>query len=87
MLIMAFLDWSYAIPPMKHPITYEEIIFSEWIESTRKDVECTFGVMKGQFGMLKNGARLESIVKRNQVWRARCALHDRSLLCDELGKG
>ena len=64
---MAFLDWSYAIPPMKHPITYEEIRFSEWTESMRKDIECTFAIMKGQFGMLNNGIRLESIVKCDQA--------------------
>ena len=54
-----FLDWSCTVPPMKHPVIYEEIEFSEWIESMGKDIECTFGIMKGRFGILKNGIRLE----------------------------
>ena len=41
-----YLDWSCTIPPMKHPLTYEQIRFSEWLESIRKDVECTFGILK-----------------------------------------
>ena len=43
------LDWSCTVPPMKHLVTYEEIRFSEWIESMRKDITCTFGVMKDRF--------------------------------------
>ena len=26
-----YLDWSTMVPPMKDPISYEEIRFSEWI--------------------------------------------------------
>jgi Plant transposon protein len=39
--------WSMLIPPMKEPITYDDARFSEWVESMRKDVECTFGILKG----------------------------------------
>ena len=82
-----YLDWSCTVPPMKHPITYEEIRFSEWIESMRKDIECTFGILKHRFAILKNGIRLGSIIQCDQVWRTCCALHNRLLFIDELDKG
>ena len=77
----------YCTPPMKHPLTYEKIRFSEWIESIRKDIECTFGILIHRFAILKNGIRLGTIVKCDQVWRTCCALHNRLLIIDELDKG
>ena len=41
-----YLNWSCTIPPIKNPMSYEEIRFSEWIESIRKDIECTFSILK-----------------------------------------
>ena len=40
-----YLAWSTNIPPMKHTVTYKCIRFSEWLESMRKDVEFTFGII------------------------------------------
>ena len=82
-----YLDWSCAVPLMKHPISYEQIKFSEWIESMRKDIECTFGILKHRFAILKNGIRLGSIQQCDQVWLTCCALHNRLLFVDELDKG
>ena len=48
-----YLSWSCTIPPSGNGTTYEVIRFSEWLESIRKDVECTFGIMKGRFAILK----------------------------------
>jgi hypothetical protein len=50
-----YLDWSCTVPLMKHPTSYQQIRFSEWMESMRKDVECTFGILKGRFLLLKYG--------------------------------
>jgi Plant transposon protein len=33
------------------------IYWSEWVESVRKDVECTFGILKGRFRLLKNATK------------------------------
>jgi hypothetical protein len=82
-----YLDWSCTVPPLKHPTTYEQIRFSQWIESLRKDIECTFGILKHRFAILKNGIRLGSISRCDQVWRTCCALHNRLLFIDELDKG
>lgn len=37
---------GYLIHPKKNRIEHQEIIFGEWMESTRKDVECVFGILK-----------------------------------------
>jgi hypothetical protein len=82
-----YLDWSCTVPPMKNPISYEEIRFSEWLESVRKDVECTFGSLKKRFAILKYGVRSGSIEQCDKVWQTCCALHNLLLFHDELDKG
>ena len=81
-----YLDWSTTVPPMKNPLTFEEIRFSEWLESMRKDIECTFGIMKKRFNVLKSGIRLHKISDCDKVWATCCALHNRLLIIDELDK-
>ena len=82
-----YLNWATTVPPMKHPITYEEIRFSEWMESMRKDVECTFGILKGRFMVLKYGIRLNSISQCDKLWKTCCALHNKLLFIDGMDKG
>ena len=43
-----YLNWGVTIPPMKETATIAEWRFSKWLESMRKDVECTFGILKGR---------------------------------------
>ena len=82
-----YLEWSTTVPPLKHPLTYEEIRFSEWLESMRKDIECTFGIMKQRFHVLKHGIRLHVIANSDKVWSTCCALHNMLLFLDGLDKG
>jgi hypothetical protein len=42
----------------------------------RKDVECTFGIMKGRFRVLKTGVRLHGIEATDKIWLTCCALHN-----------
>ncbi|KAL3758310.1 hypothetical protein ACHAWU_004275 [Discostella pseudostelligera] len=51
-------NWSITVPPFSNSSRYDEIRWSEWLESMRKDVECTFGILKGRFRILKTGIRL-----------------------------
>ena len=81
-----YLDWSTTIPPMKNAVSYKCIRFSEWLESMRKDVECTFGILKGRFCILRYGIRLRSIKKCDEIWKTCCALHNRLLFIDGLHK-
>ena len=78
-----YLSWSCTVPPSANGTTYEIIRFSEWLESVRKDVECTFGIMKGRFAILRYGLRFQSITSCDQMFLTCCALHN--LLLDHDG--
>ena len=71
-----YLNWSCTIAPFKTTTTVAELRFSEWIESLRKDVECTFGILKGRFRILKSGIRLHGVEAVDKVWKTCCALHN-----------
>ena len=49
-----YQKWSFLIPPSKSSNNRDEILWSEWLESIRKDVECFFGVLKARFRLLRN---------------------------------
>lgn len=82
-----YLDWATTVPPIKNPVTYEEIRFSEWLESMRKDIECTFGIIKQRFQILKYGIRLHKLSNSDKVWSTCCALHNMLLFVDGLDNG
>ena len=81
-----YLSWSTTITPMKDGVTYKCIRFSEWLDSMRKDVECTFGIMKGRFCILRYGIQLKSIEKCDKIWKTCCTLHNMLLFIDGLHK-
>ena len=78
-----YLSWSTLIPPITSPSTWQEFRFSKWIESMRKDVECTFGILKSRFAVLKRGITLHGIELTNKIWLTCCVLHN--FLLDEDG--
>lgn len=71
-----YLAWPFLVPPSKLSLTYPEMRFSRWVESLRKDVECTFGIMKGRFRILKTGVPLHGVAVCDRVWLTCCALHN-----------
>ena len=71
-----YLAWSVTVPPIKTTTSRTEIRFSEWLESMRKDVECTFGILKGRWRILKTGIRLHGIEAADKIWLTCCALHN-----------
>ena len=81
-----YLSWSCTVPPIKDGVTYKYIRFSEWLESMRKDVECTFGILKGRFCVLRYGLCIQSIKRCDQLFLTCCALHNRLLFIDGLDK-
>ena len=44
-----YLQWSCTVPPFTVTSNMNEICWSKWLESMRKDVECTFGILKGRW--------------------------------------
>jgi DDE superfamily endonuclease len=79
-----YLSWSTTVPPTKSPLTQKELRWSEWLESLRKDVECTFGILKGRWRILKTGIRLHGVNAPDKVWLTCCALHNWLLEIDGL---
>lgn len=79
-----YLSWSCTVPPMKTTVSYSELRFSRWLESLRKDVECTFGILKGRFRIIKAGIRLHGVVAVDRVWLTCCAMHNMMVELDGL---
>jgi hypothetical protein len=79
-----YLRWPTTIPPFKESIHYNDIRFSEWLESMQKDVECTFGILKGRFRILKTGVCLHGVEATDKIWLTCCALHNYFLELDGL---
>jgi hypothetical protein len=81
-----YLKWSTTVPPSKSPLTQQELKWSNWLESIRKDVECTFGILKGRWRILKTGVRLHGVNACDKIWKTCCALHNMLLEIDGLDK-
>ena len=52
-----YLSWSCLIPPYKTYLKTSDQRWSKWLEFMRKDVECTFDILKGRWRILKTGIR------------------------------
>ena len=81
-----YLDWSCTVPPMKDTGLFKDIRWSKWLESMRKDVECTFGILKGRWRILKTGIRLKHPHCCDKIWKTCCAFHNFLLEVDGLDK-
>ena len=77
-------DWSVTVPPLKQCRTHPERRWAKWVEGLRKDVEMTFGTLKGRFRVLKNGIRVKGPGKTDNIWLTCCALHNFLLREDSL---
>lgn len=83
-----YLQWSVSVPPFKDSCSRKEVRFSKWLESLRKDVECTFGILKSRWRILKTGIRLHNTEVADRVWVTCCALlHNMLLNVDGLSNG
>jgi hypothetical protein len=74
--------WKSMIAPFGLTSVREERLWSEGLESVRKDVECTFGVMKARFRSLRYGVRLHSPHEIDSLWFCCCILHNMLLMSD-----
>ena len=81
-----YLPWSVTVPPQKECTLRSQARFSEWLESLRKDVKCTFGILKGRWRVLKTGIRLHGLLQCNRIWLTCVALHNWLLEVDGLSK-
>jgi hypothetical protein len=73
-----YLLWPTSIfcPYSKANNATLESFFSTNLESVRKDVECTFGILKKRWKVLNHGFKQRDIVKCEQIFIACCVLHN-----------
>jgi hypothetical protein len=70
------------IDPSIKDFDYYSVMWSEWLESIRKDVECVFGILKSRFRFLKNKNTYHDINLIYHTVRVAAILHNRLLLYD-----
>ena len=59
-----YLNWPTTVPPIKRTCSRHEIWFSPWLESIRKDVECTFGIFTHQWSILRSAIPMNVSVRK-----------------------
>ncbi len=69
---------------MKDTCNRSELRFSQWLETLRKDFECTFGILKGRWRILKTGTCVHNTEACDNIWMTCCALHNLLLDVDGL---
>ena len=77
--------WACLIPPHKFPSTRDDVLWSEWVESVRKDVECFFGKLKARWQFLKVANRCHSAKTIEKAFECCCIIHNK-LLDQSAGK-
>jgi len=77
-------EWTCLQAPMKFTSRPSASRWSRWLESMRKDVECTFGILKRRFRILHGGLRFHKVATIHNLFLTCCALHNRLLKYDAL---
>ncbi len=81
-----YLNWLCTVPPFGVTNKVNEIHWSKWLESMCKDVECTFGILKARWRILKAGVRIHGVNSVDYIWFTCCALHNWSLEIDGMNE-
>jgi hypothetical protein len=74
------------INPMHNRFAFPEVVFSEWLESVRKDVECAFGILKIRFRLLRNPVVYQDGETISNAFKTACMLHNMLLEYDGLNE-
>lgn len=75
-----YLRWPVLVCPFKHSgCATQKGYFSATIESVRKDVECTFGILKKRWKILEYGIRFDDIEVVEMIFVVCCMLHNMML--------
>ena len=77
-----YLKQNCFICPMSHRVDRPAVLFSEFMESTRKDVECTFGQLKNRWRILKRALEMKNLHEIDMLFKACCILHNMILIYD-----
>jgi hypothetical protein len=78
-----YARWRIMQCPTKSGFSILEMLWSARLESVRKDVECTFGILKGRFRILSGTVLFKLQSNVDNVFVACCILHNMNLIEDE----
>ena len=78
--------WRCLQCPMKHTSIPKDALWSKWVESVRKDVECVFGILKGRFRCLKLPIYHHDKEVIDNMFFTCCILHNMLLTVDKYDK-
>jgi hypothetical protein len=78
-----YARWRMMQCPIKSSFNISELMWSTRLESVRKDVECTFGILKIRFRILGGSVNFHDQWKVDNVFVACCILHNMNLTEDE----
>ena len=79
-----YLKLEYLQTMYKHSSETYTRAWSKRMESVRKDVECTFGILKSRFRCLRHGIRFHDYNQIESVFHMCCILHNMILVHDGL---
>jgi hypothetical protein len=82
-----FPDSITLMDPDKKRMSRENVLWSEWVESVRKDVECFFGVLKSRFRFFKNGVVYHDPALIEKAFKTASCLHNMILSFDQKATG
>ncbi len=71
-----YLNWPTTVPLLKTSCSTFNICFAQWLEFIRKDIECTLGILKGHFWILKTGIQLMGQESADNMFLTCCKLHN-----------
>ena len=57
-----YLAWACTVHPLSVTYNINETRWTRLVESMHKDVECTFGILKGRWRILKTGVHIYGVV-------------------------
>jgi len=81
-----YLSWPTTVPLFAKTDNILEEKWSHWLESMQKDVECTFGILKGCLRILKSGVHLHGVHSADMIWKTCCTMHNWLLDIDGLSE-
>ncbi len=61
---------------MTDRFSVHEVVWSEWLESVRKDIECFFGILKARFRFLRNCIQHHDPAVLEAAFHTACIIHN-----------
>jgi len=72
--------------PLNNGVDMRSVYWSETLESVRKDVECTFGILKARFRLLSQPVNFHSASTLTAAMKTACTIHNMLLAWDGHGE-